>query len=91
MVVEVSLKHIPMRSQVCFDAATEGVTGRLLWPALRCPTDAVSHPHPYGVGLSAIRAAAAPVGGFPLLALLVYVANEYPTIYARVGAPAFET
>ena len=42
------------------------------------------------MGLSAIRAAAAPVGGFPLFALLVYVANEYPTIYARVGAPALE-
>ena len=45
MVVEVSLKHIPMRAQVCFDTATEGVTGRLVWPTRRCPTHAVSHSH----------------------------------------------
>jgi hypothetical protein len=32
--------------------------------------------------LSAIRAAATPVGGFPLLAELVYVANEHPALYA---------
>ena len=30
MVIEVSLKHIPMLAEMCFDAATEGVTGRLL-------------------------------------------------------------
>ncbi len=48
-----------MGSQICFDAAIEGVTGRLVWPARRCPTDAVLHPHSYGVGLSAMRAAAA--------------------------------
>jgi hypothetical protein len=35
-----------------------------------------------GVGLSAIRAATAPVGGFPLLAVLVYVANEHPAFEA---------
>ncbi len=33
-------------------------------------------------GLSAIRAAATAVGGFPLLALLVYIADEHPAIYA---------
>src|SRR5215213_4964281 len=36
-------------------------------------------------GLSATRAAAARVGGFSLLAVLVYVADEYPAIYARAG------
>jgi hypothetical protein len=35
-----------------------------------------------GVGLLAIRAAAAGVGGFSLLAMLVYVADEYPVIEA---------
>src|SRR5215204_928902 len=35
--------------------------------------------------LAAIRAAAAPVGGFPLLAVLVYVANKHPIIYAGAG------
>jgi hypothetical protein len=44
MTVEVSLKHIPKRAQMCFDAATEGVTGRLLGPARRCPTHSVSSP-----------------------------------------------
>src|SRR5918994_7997007 len=44
MTVEVSLKHIPKRTQMCFDAATEGVTGRLLGPARRCPTHSVSSP-----------------------------------------------
>jgi hypothetical protein len=34
------------------------------------------------VGLSAIRAAAAGVGGFSLLTVLVYVADEYPTFEA---------
>jgi hypothetical protein len=34
------------------------------------------------------RAAAAPVGGFPLLAVLVYVADEYPAAYAGVAAVA---
>jgi len=38
-----------------------------------------------GVGLSAIRAAAAAVGRFPLLAFLVYVADEYPTFETRAG------
>jgi hypothetical protein len=38
------------------------------------------------VGLSAIRAATARVGGFPLLAILVYVADEYPAANACVGA-----
>ena len=38
-----------------------------------------------GVGLSAIRAAAAGVGGFPLLAKLVYVADEHPAAYAGTG------
>ena len=39
-----------------------------------------------GVGLSAIRAATARVGGFPLLTVLVYVADEYPAVYAGAGA-----
>jgi hypothetical protein len=34
------------------------------------------------VELSAIRATAAPVGSFSLLAVFVYVADEYPAIYA---------
>ena len=34
------------------------------------------------VGLSDIRAAATAVGGFPLLVVLVYVADEYPASYA---------
>src|SRR5918993_5652361 len=33
----------------------------------------------------AIRAAVASVGGFPLLAVLVYVAYEHPAIYAGAG------
>ena len=37
------------------------------------------------MGLYAIRAAAAGVGGFPLLAKLVYVADEYPTLKTRAG------
>jgi hypothetical protein len=37
-----------------------------------------------GVGLSAIRAAAARVGGFSLLAVFVYVADEHPAAYASV-------
>src|SRR5215212_11034490 len=35
MLVEVSLEHIPMQAQMCFDATTEGVTGRLL---ATCPS-----------------------------------------------------
>jgi hypothetical protein len=38
-----------------------------------------------GVELPAIRAAAAPVGGFPLLAVLVYVADEHPAFEAGTG------
>ena len=34
----------------------------------------------------ASRATAAPVGGFSLLAVLVYVADEHPAIYAGAGA-----
>jgi hypothetical protein len=40
------------------------------------------HPHSYGLGLSAIRATTADVGGFSLLAVLVYVADENPPVYA---------
>ena len=36
-------------------------------------------------GLSPIRAATAVVGGFPLLAALVYVADEHPALYAGAG------
>ena len=32
-----------------------------------------------GARLSTSSATAAPVGGFPLLAVLVYIADEYPT------------
>jgi hypothetical protein len=40
------------------------------------------HPHSYGLGPSAFRAAATPIGGFSLLAVLAYVADEDPAIYA---------
>jgi hypothetical protein len=33
----------------------------------------------------------APKGRFPLLAVLVYIADEYPAVYARVEAQALET
>jgi hypothetical protein len=36
----------------------------------------------------AISTPAAGVGSFPLLAVLVYVADEYPAIYARAGTQA---
>jgi hypothetical protein len=39
-----------------------------------------------GAGLSAIRAAAAQVGGFSLLAVLVSVADEYPAFKTTAGA-----
>jgi len=39
-------------------------------------------PHDTEAGLSAIRATAATVGGFPLLAVLIYVADEHPPVYA---------
>jgi hypothetical protein len=39
-----------------------------------------------GAGLSVIRATAATVGGFPLFAVLVYVADEYPALQAGMGA-----
>jgi hypothetical protein len=39
----------------------------------------------HSTALSAFRAAAAPVGGFSLLAVLVYVADEYPAAHASVG------
>src|SRR5215208_4197368 len=51
----------------------------------------LGHPEAYpgpcyrSTALAAIRAAAAPVGGFPLLAIVVYVANKHPTIYAGAG------
>ena len=38
-----------------------------------------------GVGLSAICAAVATVGGFPLLAVLVYVADKHPAFEATAG------
>ena len=37
------------------------------------------------VELLVIRAATAGIGGFSLLAVLVYVADEYPSIYAGAG------
>jgi hypothetical protein len=36
-------------------------------------------------GLSAICATTAPVGSFPLLAVLVFVADEYPALKTRAG------
>jgi hypothetical protein len=42
-------------------------------------------PCPLSTALAAIRAAAAWVGGFPLLAVLVYVADEYPAFDAGTG------
>ena len=45
-------------------------------------------PMSVGPWLSAIRAAAAPIGGFPLLAVLVHVADEHPAAYAGVGSQA---
>jgi hypothetical protein len=38
----------------------------------------------------ASHATAAPVGGFSLLAVLIYVADEYPAAYANVGAQALQ-
>jgi hypothetical protein len=38
-----------------------------------------------GVELSTIRATAAPVGRFPLLAIVVYVADEHPAFEATAG------
>jgi hypothetical protein len=38
----------------------------------------------------AISTPAAGVGGFSLLAVLVYVADEYPAIYARAGTQALQ-
>jgi hypothetical protein len=42
-------------------------------------------PGPRLSGLASVTPAAA-VGGFPLLAVLVYVADEHPAAYAGVGA-----
>src|SRR5215208_3025618 len=42
----------------------------------------------YGVGLSAIRATTAAIGSFPLLSVLIYVANEHPAARAGVEAAA---
>jgi hypothetical protein len=42
------------------------------------------------VRLLASSATAAPVGGFSLLAVLVYVADEDPAIYAGVRTEALE-
>ena len=35
--------------------------------------------------LLSVRAAATAVGGFPLLAVLIYIANEHPAAYAGTG------
>jgi hypothetical protein len=43
------------------------------------------------MGLSASCAAAATVGGFSLLSVLVYVADEHPTFDAGMGAQALQT
>ena len=43
-------------------------------------------PHSLRRSAWASRATAAGVGGFPLLTVLVYVADEYPAIYASAGA-----
>ena len=39
----------------------------------------------HSTALSAFRAAAAAVGGFSLFAVLVYVADEHPTLKTRAG------
>jgi hypothetical protein len=76
-----------MQADLCFDAATEGAMGGML---VCCPPVVATKrraetprriPRPARY-LLAFRAATAAVGGFPLLAVLVYVANEYP---ARVA------
>jgi hypothetical protein len=46
-------------------------------------------PGPRLSGLASVTPAAA-VGGFPLLAVLVYVADEHPAAYAGVGAQALK-
>jgi hypothetical protein len=46
------------------------------------------HPHSYGLGLSAFRAAETAVGGFSLLAVLVYVADEHPAFESTARALA---
>ena len=84
MLVEGSLEHISMQAEMCFDATPEGRRVGYLRPARRPLMEC--HPHSYGPGLSAIRAAAAGVGGFSLLVVLVYVADEYLAAYACVGA-----
>src|SRR5215217_1247865 len=91
MLVEVSLEHIPMQAQMCFDATTEGITGRLL---ATCPSSYSWSVIPTlterGLSASFASAAAAGVGVFSLLAVLVYIADEYPAIYARAGTQALE-
>jgi len=42
------------------------------------------------LGLRLIRATAAGVGVFSLLAVLVYMADEYQAAYARAGAQTLE-
>ncbi|HEY6712868.1 MAG TPA: hypothetical protein VI055_11420 [Rubrobacter sp.] len=68
------------------DALTEGVCfdtslARGEWGIAK-PTI----PHSLRRSAWASRTTAAPVGRFPLLAVLVYVADEHPADYARVGA-----
>jgi hypothetical protein len=58
-----------------------GIPGPLVAPSLVVAAKAI------GVGLSAICAAAATVGGFSLLAVLVYVADEHLAIEAGAGTP----
>ena len=60
MIVEVSLKHFLMRAEMCFDATMEG------WRVGYCDMPVVvplmqCYPLSYGLGLAAIRAAAAEV------------------------------
>src|SRR5215208_6278600 len=90
MVVEVSLKHIPMRAVMSFDAATEGVTGRLLRPARRCPTHGVSSL------LLRTRAIGYPRSGGRRRTLLSprrtrLCSRRTPSLRGRRGAQALET
>jgi hypothetical protein len=58
----------------------------LLPPKSRGPRHPEGYPGPITYLASFFRAAATAVGDFPLLAILVYVADEYPAAYTCVGA-----
>jgi hypothetical protein len=85
MIIEVSLKHIPMQAEMWFDAATEGwrvgsYDLPVVVPLMRC------HPLSYGLGLSAIRAAAASNGLDDLDLFAVFADNEMTDEDGAIGA-----